>query len=138
MRARSSGTSGWVGSNCVTTAALGPYTYQWRVKVRDSGGAESEWSDAWHFTLVDPNVTITERYLEPRDSTGEQFRVHACTSGQGGVNVTLRISANEAADGSSNGKWNQFFELGVPCFTSENYPTWFTLPVRGRNPSSAL
>jgi hypothetical protein len=120
--------SGWTGSSCVTTAGLGPYTYKWRVKVRDSGGAESEWSDAWYFTLVDPNVTITECYLEPRDSTGEQFRVHACTSGQGGVNVTLRISANEAADGSSNGKWNQFFELGVPCFTSENYPTWFTLP----------
>ena len=28
--------SGWVSSNCVTTGALGPYTYQWRVRVRET------------------------------------------------------------------------------------------------------
>jgi hypothetical protein len=119
--------SGWVGSNCVTTGPLGPYTYKWRVKVRDSGGAESDWSDSWHFTLVNPNLEITELYFEPQDGSSEQVKIRACTAGQGGVGITMRVSVNDASDGSGNGEWHIIKELGVPCFNAEDAPIWPTL-----------
>jgi len=119
--------SGWVGTNCVTTSALGPYTYQWRVKVRDSRGAESEWSDAWHFTLVNPSLSISELYFEPQDGVSEQVKIRACTTGQGGVGITMRVSANDANDGSGNGTWHIIGELGVPCFNAIDAPMWRTL-----------
>jgi murein DD-endopeptidase MepM/ murein hydrolase activator NlpD len=119
--------SGWVGSNCVTTDALGPHGYQWRVKVRDSHGAESEWSDTWHFTLVNSNLSIDEMYFEPQDVNSEQVKIRACTSGQGGVGITLRASVNDANDGSNNGQWHIIKELGVPCFNEIDAPVWNTL-----------
>ncbi|MBN1874091.1 MAG: pre-peptidase C-terminal domain-containing protein [Anaerolineae bacterium] len=119
--------SGWVAGNCVTTAALGPYTYQWRVKVRDSLGAESEWSDTWHFTLVNPALSITELYFQPQDADSEVVKIRACTAGQGGVGITMRVSVNDATDGSENGTWHIIKELGVPCFNDEDAPIWRTL-----------
>jgi hypothetical protein len=119
--------SGWVGGPCVTTSALGPYGYKWRVKVRDSYNAESEWSDSWHFTLVNPELTITELYFEPLDGNSEQVRVRACTDGQGGIGITMRVSVNDANDGSGNGTWHTFYELGVPCFNQIDAPIWHTL-----------
>lgn len=120
--------SGWVSNNCTTTAALGPHTYQWRVKVRDSQGAESEWSDSWHFTLVNPDLTIDELYFEPLDGDSERVRIRACTSGQGGVGITMRVSVNDASDGSDSGDWHIIKELGVPCFNEVDAPVWRTLP----------
>ncbi|MBX3056704.1 MAG: pre-peptidase C-terminal domain-containing protein [Anaerolineae bacterium] len=120
--------SGWVNNNCVTTGALGPYSYQWRVKVRDGQGAESGWSDSRHFTLVNPNLTITELYFEPQDGNSEAVKIRACTDGQGGVGITMRVSVNDAADGSGNGEWHILKELGVPCFNADDAPIWFTLP----------
>jgi hypothetical protein len=119
--------SGWVSNHCVTTSALGPYNYQWRVRVRDGYGAESGWSDSWHFTLVNPNLTITEFYFEPQDSDSEEVRIRACTDGQGGVGITMRVSVNDATDGSENGTWHGIKELGVPCFNEINAPMWGTL-----------
>jgi len=119
--------SGWVGGNCVTTAALGPYTYQWRVKVRDSRGAESDWSAPWHFTLVNPSLSITELYFQPQDADSEVVRIRACTAGLGGVGITMRVSVNDANDGSANGTWHIIKELGVPCFTEADAPLWRTL-----------
>lgn len=119
--------SGWVGSNNVTTAALGPYTYQWRVKVRDSRGAESDWSDNRHFTLVNPSLSITELYFEPQDGNSEVVKIRACTAGQGGVGITMRVSVNDANDGSGNGTWHIVKELGVPCFNDVDAPLWRTL-----------
>ena len=119
--------SGWVGGNCATTSALGPYNYQWRVKVRDSRGAESEWSDSWHFTIVNPNLSVSELYFEPQDGNSEQVKIRACTTGQGGVGITMRVSANDANDGSGNGTWHIIKELGVPCFNEIDAPIWHTL-----------
>jgi len=119
--------SGWAGSNCVTTGALGPYNYQWRVKVRDSRGAESDWSDTWHFTLVNPNLSISELYFQPQDGNSEQVKIRACTTGQGGVGITMRVSVNDANDGSGNGTWHIIKELGVPCFNDVDAPVWNTL-----------
>ena len=119
--------SDWVGSNCVTTDALGPYNYQWRVKVRDSHGAESEWSDTWHFTLVNPSLSVDEMYFEPQDGSSEQVKIRACTTGQGGVGITMRVSVNDANDGSDSGEWHIIKELGVPCFNDVDVPVWNTL-----------
>lgn len=119
--------SGWVGNSCMTTSALGPYNYQWRVKVRDSQGAESEWSDTWHLTLVNPSLSISELYFEPQDGKSEQVKIRACTTGQGGVGITMRVSVNDANDGSGNGTWHIIKELGVPCFNEIDAPIWHTL-----------
>lgn len=119
--------SGWTGSNCVTTGGLGPYDYKWRVKVRDSRGAESEWSDSWHFTLVNPNLSISELYFQPLDSNSERVKIRTCTTGQGGIGITMRVSVNDANDGSANGQWHIVKELGVPCFIDADAPIWQTL-----------
>lgn len=48
--------SGWINDTCWRPAALDGryYGYQWRVKARDSRGAESGWSSVWHFTIEQP------------------------------------------------------------------------------------
>lgn len=119
--------SGWVGSSCVNTAGMGPHTYGWRVKVRDNRGGESDWSDSWHYTLVNSSLSITQLDFQPLDANSEQVRIRACTAGQGGIGITMKVMVNEANDGSGNGKWNTIYELGVPCFNDIDAPTWNTL-----------
>ncbi len=119
--------SGWTTNSCVTTSSLGPYTFKWRVKVRDSRGLESDWSESWRFTVPDPDLTISELYFEPLDSLAEVVRIRACTVGQGSVGVTMKVMVNSAADGSTNGTWKTLKELGVPCFNEIDAPTWNTL-----------
>ena len=119
--------SGWTGSNCVTTGGLGPYDYKWRVKVRDSLGAESAWSDSWHFTLVNPSLSISELYFQPQDANSEVVKIRTCTTGQGGIGITMRVSVNDANDGSGNGAWHIIKEQGSPCFNDTDAPVWYTL-----------
>ena len=118
--------SGWTSNSCVTTASMGPHSYSWRVKVRDNKGGESIWSDSWHYTLVNPTLSITQLYFEPQDATKERIKIRACTEGQGGIGITMKVMVNEATDGSSNGKWNTLYELGVPCFSDIDAPIWDT------------
>jgi len=48
--------SGWISDTCWRPAELDgrAFGYQWRVKARDSRGAESGWSTVWHFTIENP------------------------------------------------------------------------------------
>jgi pimeloyl-ACP methyl ester carboxylesterase len=119
--------SGWVGGDCATTRAMGAFNYQWRVKVRDSRGAESDWSEPWHFSLVRQDINITQLYFEPQDPKSELVKIRACTEGQGGVGIAMRALVNDASDGSDRGQWHIIKELGVPCFNATDAPEWRTL-----------
>ena len=49
--------SGWRSGTCWWPSNLNGqyYNYQWRVKAKDSRGAESDWSATWHFSIEAPN-----------------------------------------------------------------------------------
>lgn len=49
--------SGWINNTCWRPSDLdgGYYGYQWRVKTKDSRGAESSWSGTWHFNIEQEN-----------------------------------------------------------------------------------
>ncbi len=123
--------SGWTASNCVTTGTLGPYNYKWHVKVRDSRGAESDWSADRNFTLVNPNLSITDLSFQPQDGNSEVVKIRACTAGQAGIGITMRVDVNDAIDGSANGEWHRIKELSVPCFSDADAPIWQTLEAGG-------
>lgn len=123
--------SGWSASHCVTTGALGPYNYKWHVKVRDSRGAESDWSADRNFTLVNPALSITDLSFQPQDGNSEVVKIRACTSGQAGIGITMRVDVNDANDGSANGQWHRIKELSVPCFNDTDAPLWQTLEAGG-------
>jgi hypothetical protein len=123
-----SGNSGWINDRCWTPpSSLPPGTYEWRVKARDNRGAESDWSDPWHYSVESTGVEINQLYFEPLDPNQEQVRIRACTTGHAGVNISLSVRINTATDGSENGEWRIIKELGVPCFNEVDAPVWNTL-----------
>lgn len=63
--------SGWISANCWRPAQLDGqyYNYQWRVKARDSRGAESSWSSTWHFSILRPNSPPTVALTRANDQT---------------------------------------------------------------------
>lgn len=115
--------SGWIASNSWSPQGLGYFGYQWRVKVRDSHGAESGWSDVRHFTVYNPQIIITQLDFVPLGN-GEQVRIMACASGTAN---TLKVQVNTANDGSDSGEWRTLKELGVPCFNENDAPIWTIL-----------
>jgi len=115
-----------VGSRCYTPPVLGYYTYTWRGRVKDSGGMWSDWTQPWHYTINDPNPSVTNISFEQDGSDPMFVFINACTSGAGGVNVGLRVLVNHANDNSENGEWAIIKEFGGPCFTVENRPRWDT------------
>ncbi len=120
--------SGWVTGSCAQPPDLGYYGFQWHAKVRDATGAESNWSVTWHFNVDSPEVTFSDIHFDPPSpSDAEQVKTYACTEGHAGVGIGLRVSVNEAADGSDDGKWDIIKELGVPCFNDVDVPVWNTL-----------
>jgi hypothetical protein len=121
--------SGWVSSNCVTPSGLGYWTYEWSAKVRDSHGAESEWSDNWHFSIRSDTITITDLHFVPASpSDATEVKIYSCTDGLAGVGITQRTEVNTAANGSDSGEWKIIKELGVPCYNDIDVPVWQTLP----------
>ncbi len=124
-----SANSGWMGNPCWTPpSSLDPGTYEWRVKARDSHGAESDWSDAWHYSVEASGVTINDVHFDPPSPSGaEQVKIYACTEGHAGVNISLSVRVNDAPDGSDSGQWHIIKELGVPCFNDVDAPVWNTL-----------
>ena len=122
------GDSGWGSSSCYTFASLTPGTYEWHAQVKDSRGGISDWSDKWHFTVEPSGITATINSFNPGSaSNAEEVKIYACTSGHGGVNITMRVLVNEANDGSDSGRWNIIKEQGSPCFSDNDVPIWRTL-----------
>jgi hypothetical protein len=120
--------SGWITGTSVTPSGLGYYNYGWKVKCRDNRGAESDWSDTWHFSLASPDVHINDVHFEPASpSAPYSVKIHACTDGRAGLGIAMRVSVNDATDGSANGNWHIIKELGVPCFNDIDAPVWYTL-----------
>ena len=120
--------SGWVSDSCAQPPDLGYYGFQWHAKVRDATGDESDWSPTWHFNVESPVVTFSDIHFNPPSpSDAEQVKTYACTQGHAGVGIGLRVSVNEATDGSDDGKWDTLAELGVPCFSDADVPVWNTL-----------
>ena len=105
--------SGWITSNTWSPPGLSIYGYQWHVKVRDSRGAESSWSETRHFTVNDPNPQIYSFYSQtcrPSWNQGDPDKICFCAQTNTG---TLQLQINTATDGSENGTWNIFNELGT-------------------------
>ncbi len=120
--------SGWVAGPCVTTPPLPPYPYLWRARVRDSHGAESNWSAPREFTVVDFDLRITQIRATALDEEGATVQIHACTDAPDDADVTLRIDVNEANDGSSDGAWQRIAELKTRCLSDDDLLLWNTLP----------
>ncbi len=99
--------SGWSSSNCVNAAGLGDFGYQWRVKVRDSQGVESDWSPTWHFNIYSTNFTLSNFSFSPSSpSNSRTVSVQATIQGNAG-HAWRRLSVNTANDGSGSGEWRQ-------------------------------
>jgi hypothetical protein len=122
--------SGWITSNTWTPEGLPFNGYQWRVKVRDSRGAESGWSNlVWHFSVMNNDPVIDNFHAETcRESWGGAEKICFCAQTNAG---TLRLQVNMASDGSDDGEWVVLNELGVPNYTcntdDDRPPNWAQL-----------
>lgn len=105
--------SGWTSGTCWRPAALDGHfnAYQWRVRARDSQGAESGWSSTWHFTLQNPNWPPTISFNSANGSaasridTNQQDWTFAGTAGdpEGQFNrVEWRCSGYYCGNGSGS------------------------------------
>lgn len=124
--------SGWTASSTTPSGLLAGW-YQWRVKVKDDNGGESDWSEVWNFNLNSTVLTVASlEFLPTSPSNGERIRVYTCVDGYGGTNLGLKIEANTATDGTANGDWYWIHHLGAICYDHSNpdtWPTWETLPL---------
>lgn len=72
-------------------------------------------------TIPDP-VRIIDFSVTPLND--QEIGVNVCTSGRGGVGLTIRVSYNTSNLGDDSGTWQVIKELGVPCFTPTDRPVW--------------
>jgi len=107
--------SGWISSNSWSPQGLGYNGYQWRAKVRDVYGNESDWSEqTWHFNILNNAAEIYDFHSETcREAWGGSEKVCFCADTNAG---TLRVQINTASDGSTNGEWRIINELSVPDY----------------------
>ena len=116
--------SGWIADNSWSPQGLGFNGYQWRAKVRDSQGNESDWSDdIWHFNILNDDPEIYDFHHETcREAWGGSDKICFCAETNAG---TLKLQINTANDGSTDGEWHGINELGVPnydCNTDDDHP----------------
>jgi len=111
--------SGWIGSNTWNPQGLPYSNYEWHVKVRDSRGAESDWSpQTWHFNVLNNEPEIYEFYSTTcRDAWGGSEKICFCAKTNAG---TLQLMVNTATDGSDQGEWRIINELGVPEYRCQD------------------
>ena len=116
--------SGWINSNCWSPPSLGPGTFGWHARVRNTGtGLESSWSDSRHFSIDSQQLTIedfrfaTSPLFDPAD-----VRIYTCVGGFGGIGLGLSLYANTATDGSASGEW-----IFIYCFFCKRFiiGCWF-------------
>lgn len=113
--------SGWTTSNSWSPQGLGNYNYQWRVKVRDSGGNESDWSEVWHFGIEDSSVVIDYFYARQcGDLADDPDKICFCANANQGE---LRLQINLATDGSENGEWKIIGYTGREMHCTTQYNT---------------
>ncbi len=67
--------SAWRSSKCWRPGDLdGHYhTYKWRVKARDSKGAESSWSETRHFSIKQPNQSPSINFVSANGNNANQI-----------------------------------------------------------------
>lgn len=99
--------SGWIDTACINTAQLGANNYQWRVKVRDTHDAESEWSDRWYFTLqtglsMQPTIPILQ-------SPGNGSQIDSNTD------ITFYWNGVDGASQYRLELWGGQYSTMVPC-----------------------
>ena len=122
--------SGWITANEWTPPCVGFWSYKWRVKVRDSGGAESDWSEIRHFNIENPDPVIysfSAQSCRPAWDNGSTENICFCYLSNAG---TSRIFVNSAPDNSESGTWKQIIEGAgnSPCVSdTERPPIWHQL-----------
>jgi N-acetylneuraminic acid mutarotase len=130
--------SGWIAADSWNVPGPSPEvpvgTHGWRVQAAYVTSGEdiaiSDWSDTWHFTLTDLNLTITRFDFSPTSpSSAESINIYACSSFS--VSTTTRVLVNTANDGSTDGEWVVLPGEHGPC--SGDPPqappiVWSTLP----------
>jgi hypothetical protein len=103
--------SGWIGDTCWRPAALDgrAFGYQWRVKARDSRGAESGWSAVWHFTIENPppppNNNWQAQYWDNRELRGSP-RV---STSEGGIYLVRHWGWGGGPHGLPGDNWSARF-----------------------------
>lgn len=115
-----------VANSCTTTSGLGPYGYAWSVRVKDSRGAWSDYSDlVWHFNIISQVVTFDfVNFNPPSPSNTDQVTIFYCMSGAAAGGESW---VNTAYDGSASGEWRGLKALIAPCDSATDAPTWPTL-----------
>ncbi|MFZ6030805.1 MAG: NBR1-Ig-like domain-containing protein [Chloroflexota bacterium] len=124
--------SGWISNRC-WSPSLSPGGYAWRVKARDSHGAESGWStDTWNFSVSSGDVSVGEIMLYENPALPND--THMCVPVTYGGILAPEVKAfiNLASDGSENGTWKQLDHYGpnaAPDCTSPNvHGFWIRSP----------
>jgi len=123
-------TSGWTSSTC-WTHTYSPFGYSWRVKAKDSLGAESDWSqDTWNFSVADGNVTIGDISFFQTNTNETHMCVFVTYGGIAAPDVHAFI--NTATDGSESGIWVMLDHYGPSappdCTASNQHGFWIRSP----------
>ena len=117
--------SGWITSSTWSPPGLGYWGYQWHVKVKDSRGGVSPWSETRHFNINNPDPVIYDFHWEwCRDAWGGPEKVCFCAQTSGGG---LELKLNSASDGSDQGTWKVIGhgDTNLSCSTdADRPPNW--------------